>query len=257
MSRDQKVGLALGILLVGAVAAFFYRHEDVPTSQLPELKTAAELDRQISENPLAPYVQTPAAGQSGAPTRTPPVNTESSLEQQGLVPAPIALEPLESEASTRLASVSRTGVNSPSENMSIAGSISSGGDQKHVVQRGETLSSIAARYLGSSSRFEEIYEANRDRLRDANDLRIGQELRIPARQGRSSSAVAPSVSPSAPIPPTTSELPTESSTPLRFVPYPGVRGGTPTTPPPKLEASPNGATRRFSQLPPDDVIIRR
>lgn len=253
MSRDQKVGLALGILLVGAVAAFFYRHEDVPISSLPELKTAAELDRQISENPFAPYVQTPATNQATPADAAHRAGSGESAEQQGLVPAPIALEPAEAESSTRLASVSRTGVNSPLESASSIG----GGELKHTVQRGETLSSIAARYLGSSSRFEEIYEANRDRLRDANDLRIGQELRIPARQGRTSGATTSPVTPSPAIPLPTSELPAETPAPLRFVPYPGVRGNAPAAAPPKLEASPNGATRRFSQLPPDDVIIRR
>ena len=51
----------------------------------------------------------------------------------------------------------------------------------HVVQKGETLSSIAAKELGSTNRFIEIYEANRNQLKDANDVRVGMSLRIPAR----------------------------------------------------------------------------
>lgn len=49
----------------------------------------------------------------------------------------------------------------------------------HRVQKGDTLSALAARYLGSSERFWEIFTANRDRLRNPDVLPIGLELRIP------------------------------------------------------------------------------
>ncbi|MGE9289815.1 MAG: LysM peptidoglycan-binding domain-containing protein [Puniceicoccales bacterium] len=49
----------------------------------------------------------------------------------------------------------------------------------YVVQPGDTLSSIARKVFGSSARWEEIFQANRDLLRSPNDLRVGQELQIP------------------------------------------------------------------------------
>lgn len=49
----------------------------------------------------------------------------------------------------------------------------------YEVRPGDTLSSIARSVLGSSARWEEIFQANRDLLRSPNDLRVGQELRIP------------------------------------------------------------------------------
>ena len=49
----------------------------------------------------------------------------------------------------------------------------------HVVQRGETLSEIALRYLGSVTRYQEIFEANRDVLSDPDSIREGMTLRIP------------------------------------------------------------------------------
>ena len=54
-------------------------------------------------------------------------------------------------------------------------------DKIHVVQKGETLSSIAAKEMGSSGKFQELFEANRDHLNDANDVRVGMSLRIPSR----------------------------------------------------------------------------
>lgn len=58
------------------------------------------------------------------------------------------------------------------------------GLRTYRVQPGDTLTGIAARYLGTSSRYLEIYDANRDMLRTPNDLRSGMVLRIPA-QSRS------------------------------------------------------------------------
>ena len=44
----------------------------------------------------------------------------------------------------------------------------------------DTLSSIAQRHLGRSSRWKQIYELNRDVLKDADTLKIGTILRLPA-----------------------------------------------------------------------------
>ncbi len=49
----------------------------------------------------------------------------------------------------------------------------------HRVRKGDTLSSLAARYLGSGERFWELFAANRDRLRNPDLLPVGLELRIP------------------------------------------------------------------------------
>jgi len=52
----------------------------------------------------------------------------------------------------------------------------------HTVKSGETLSEISIRYLGSSRRYQEIFNLNRDQLRSPNDIREGMKLRIPVRQ---------------------------------------------------------------------------
>ncbi len=54
-----------------------------------------------------------------------------------------------------------------------------GHGREHRVTIGDTLTGLAARYLGSSARYMEIYEANRDVLRSPDDLRSGMTLRIP------------------------------------------------------------------------------
>jgi len=55
----------------------------------------------------------------------------------------------------------------------------SAGTRRHVVTKGDTLMGLAVRYYGDRSRWREIFAANRSTMRDPNDLRIGNELRIP------------------------------------------------------------------------------
>lgn len=49
----------------------------------------------------------------------------------------------------------------------------------HVVQRGDTLQSLALRYYGTRSAWERIYQANRSGLPSKDQLRVGQQLMIP------------------------------------------------------------------------------
>lgn len=49
----------------------------------------------------------------------------------------------------------------------------------YIVRAGDNLNYIAKRELGSYNRWREIYEANRDRISDPNQLRVGMELVIP------------------------------------------------------------------------------
>jgi nucleoid-associated protein YgaU len=48
-----------------------------------------------------------------------------------------------------------------------------------VVQRGDSLSKIAQELYGDGSRWREIFEANREQIKDPKLIRPGQELRIP------------------------------------------------------------------------------
>jgi LysM repeat protein len=51
----------------------------------------------------------------------------------------------------------------------------------YTVQAGDTLSSISLKVLGSRSRWQEIYNANRDQLPKPESLHIGQVLKLPAK----------------------------------------------------------------------------
>ena len=49
----------------------------------------------------------------------------------------------------------------------------------HVVQKGDTLQSLALRYYGTRSAWEKIYQANRSGLPSKDQLKVGQQLVIP------------------------------------------------------------------------------
>ncbi len=53
------------------------------------------------------------------------------------------------------------------------------GSQTYTVRTGDTLSKISIRFYGTSRRYLEIYEANRDILSSPASIAVGQQLQIP------------------------------------------------------------------------------
>jgi nucleoid-associated protein YgaU/transposase len=58
----------------------------------------------------------------------------------------------------------------------------------YIVQPGDALSTIAARLLGSASRWPQLYALNRDRIEDPSRIRVGQVLQLPLSQPATTSA---------------------------------------------------------------------
>ena len=58
-------------------------------------------------------------------------------------------------------------------------SITANADEVHIVQKGESLSKIAKAYYNDSSRWVDIYKANKDLIKDPNLIHIGWRLKIP------------------------------------------------------------------------------
>ena len=56
---------------------------------------------------------------------------------------------------------------------------SSSGPVFHDVQKGDTLSAIAKKYLGDANKYMAIFEANKPMLTDPDKIYPGQKLRIP------------------------------------------------------------------------------
>lgn len=188
--QDQRIGLALAVLLIGAAGAFFFRNDPKPVASSPRLKTARELDARIAEKANSPYNEE----RDGVAAKTVATPTDTDASQLPRLDVPDFFGPEQPVGETTRRN------NEPFQDLAPIpvpdGSTHSGGrdhgeqvaktapanEKVHVVQKGETLSSIAAKEMGSSSRFHELFEANRDQLNDANDVRVGMSLRVPSRQ---------------------------------------------------------------------------
>jgi nucleoid-associated protein YgaU len=51
--------------------------------------------------------------------------------------------------------------------------------QTYTVQSGDTLSKISKQFYGDAGQYNKIFEANRDKLTDADKIEVGQVLNIP------------------------------------------------------------------------------
>lgn len=211
MHQDQRIGLALGVLLVGACAAFFFRNDNRPVQYLPRLQHAKELDERIAEKSNRPYLKgvetIEEADRRKSGPLLDPVSIDAATAQTSLHTwNPLNLfqsrsEAPRSEQSRKLREGSgdssdgwmvelQTPVEASDESVASREAVTESnahGDwgtsdsvgSTHVVQRGETLSSIAAKLLGDRGRFQEIFEANRDQLDDPNDVKLGMTLKVP------------------------------------------------------------------------------
>ncbi|MEZ4415096.1 MAG: LysM peptidoglycan-binding domain-containing protein [Gemmatimonadota bacterium] len=72
-------------------------------------------------------------------------------------------------------------------------------ERVHRVQTGETLSSIARAYFGDVASWRVIYEANRDRIPNPNQIEPGLELRIPGAAGAAVRTVEVTTQPAPPV----------------------------------------------------------
>lgn len=59
------------------------------------------------------------------------------------------------------------------------GAPGAGGGRTHTVQSGDTLSKIAKTFYGDASKYNRIFEANRNILNDPDKIKPGQVLNIP------------------------------------------------------------------------------
>ena len=62
---------------------------------------------------------------------------------------------------------------------SPAGTTTAAENRVHDVVSGDTLSALAKRYYGDASKYNRIFEANRDQLSDPDKIKVGQKLKIP------------------------------------------------------------------------------
>ncbi len=214
MQKDKKVGLALAILLCSIVGAFFIR-DDAPRGNAPELKDPKPLDSKIAQGDKQPYSEpdsrknsTQRNDRNRSPWEIPEYlnpdadRANGSSNKKNISRDPADQRPWNSEASGTVVLMPPTDDESPAvpvpdhnkdwavrqkngDVIALKGgelaSTGAGSSRTHVVVAGETLSSIAGKYLGTQARYLDIFQANRDQLKSPDGLKIGMKLNIPDR----------------------------------------------------------------------------
>lgn len=59
------------------------------------------------------------------------------------------------------------------------------------VEPGDSLSILAHQHLGSSDRWRELFDANRDKLKQPNAIQVGMKLRLPSANTQNTSSQSP------------------------------------------------------------------
>jgi nucleoid-associated protein YgaU len=184
MSHIKRVTLGVGIIALGVCAALPFRRTvspeparvaDAATNQLSlgegvSLQMPGQtMSAPLESTPPAPWTAEPA--QDGAPSLT-ELAADADLAAQTKPPAlPDEYHPLFKPAAGADNSgrvVSPGGQQTPRKPV-----------KKHTIHDGDTLESLAVRYLGSAQRAQDILEANRDVLSDPQLLPIGVAIVIP------------------------------------------------------------------------------
>lgn len=162
--RKLKIAAAAMVLAVGLAAALLFRR-DAPA--LPE-RPAGEAQLVLREQVLPPTAVAPIT------VRSAPL--VASAEPAKSAPAVDPHPSLPREYPGAIAG--------PTSRLGTWMLLGSGGQwphhpRRHIIVDGDTLATLAKRYLGSSERAAELYAINRDVLNSPDWLPIGVELKIP------------------------------------------------------------------------------
>ena len=101
--------------------------------------------------------------QAKKPNEVPKLSAEELQPAPPVEPAPVAV----------------TEVETPPKAETKATGVPSTGSQTYTVKAGDTLYSLARRFYSDGKLWTKIFEANKDKIRDVSDIRIGTVLVIP------------------------------------------------------------------------------
>jgi hypothetical protein len=204
-AADRKVGFAMGILLIGVVAALFFRNEPLAITDTPTVARGELIDSRLRDRNVEVYVD--ESESQGTPTSEIWANSEFLEDYRQHDPgvalpiAPLTSGPSPSQESTptphQRLDIRPPVIEQPSESPKTVPAESAGGleltelpastslappaeqFEEYTIQYGDTLSGIAEKKLGSPARYTDIYNANKDRMASPDRLRVGAAIRIP------------------------------------------------------------------------------
>jgi nucleoid-associated protein YgaU len=183
MDPALKFASGLCVLMMGVCAAMLFRHDrPQPTLPAPNAEQETLLRWQV-DSALAGLKRKKAA-RSASASRDVPQTADNVRPATIVTPldrheSPPSLAPDYPETG-RPAANPRWGVSM--EMMLPAAAPTDQTASTHTIVDGDTLASLAERYLGAAGRANEIFQANRDVLSNPDLLPIGVELKLPPRK---------------------------------------------------------------------------
>jgi hypothetical protein len=193
----KKLAVVLSIVVIGASAAFFFRKDGssfVMWGSGSDDPFAHHVERRVGrpgtwtapapEPARQPALRVPPAATAAiAPGGQRPADAEPRF-RSNLSPVAALLPPIEGIAEDRENRADFAGWDADVQARAQ-------GAARHVVEDGDTLTQLAARYLGRADAYLEIYEANRDVLDSPDLLPIGAVLKIPPARGALAAGLRP------------------------------------------------------------------
>ena len=167
---------AAAVMLLGLGLALFFRRPSAETDlPIPMQSDPLVLRKQPDPRTFAVVESSPAA--------SPPASSRPSRQNRGAYRRRSSRRPISRRPPPELPKSYPAG-NQPAStrwgtSLSEMLPETASAPPTHKIIDGDSLASLAERYLGSASRAMEIYEANRDVLAHPEILPIGAELKIP------------------------------------------------------------------------------
>jgi nucleoid-associated protein YgaU len=188
MHKDLKIGLAVGLGLAAAAVLWVATRPSMsPQARIQQLHEGDAIRRTDAE-------QEPAERRPSRENEQPPVSVIARSPDQSGNPTPAMNRPTEPNSAAPAATRNAPPTETPAEKIQAAveGPQPLGGDSTiheqtekiqterfHIVRKGETLSKISLTYYGSAGKWQKIFEANKQTLKDPNRLAPGTKLTIP------------------------------------------------------------------------------
>ncbi len=168
MQKDFKIGLAIGAFIVAGACIWL--------ATLPGLSARARAIQAASK--INPSPKTPV--EITKPVVS-PQSTSDSLPSEGSEYQASRIQNPESRIENPDANNETQAMNNEQQiaNTEIRNTNDDIQTRIHIVQKGDTLSSISTKYYGSANQWRKILAANRDNLPDPNRLTPGTKLIIP------------------------------------------------------------------------------
>ena len=164
------------------------KHERVPSYDLPNKRLTNVLEVELGGHKNRPITATKASEKPAAKTEyaavevaekpvAEPVVDQDDVAYENDLRSAKAIAAAKKNAAAEIAE--DTSVST--ETAAVAATACTGDITEHVVAAGETLQKISMKYYGTTKNYPAIFEANKDKLKTLNSVRVGQKLKIPCK----------------------------------------------------------------------------